>query len=394
MELSSNIAALQPSATMAVANRAKELVAAGKDVVELTVGEPDFDTPEFISEAGIQAIRDGKTRYTPAAGINPLRAAVAQDLQRLSTRDIDLDPQGVVISAGAKQALFNVIFSVFGPGDRVIVPVPYWTTYPELIKLARAEPVFAKGPADNSYKITVDDLEAAAADGPVKGLMINSPGNPSGAVYSIEELREIAEWAAERNVWLVADEIYRRIYFRGKVAPGILDLPGELLERAVVIDGASKAFAMTGWRLGFSYSSRALASKLSALQSQTTSNASAPTQYAALAAYQRVEEADAAVERMRAAFENRKNVLARELREQLPAVSYVEPDGAFYFFMNLRALARPDEDSIGFCERLLIDANVAVVPGAAFGDDDYFRLSFASPESALIEAIRRIAAFR
>ncbi|MDR0787199.1 MAG: pyridoxal phosphate-dependent aminotransferase [Gemmatimonadota bacterium] len=394
MELSPNIAALQPSATMVVANRAKELAAAGKDIVELTVGEPDFDTPAFVAEAGIQAIRDGRTRYTPAAGINPLRAAVANDLQRLSTRSVEVDPQGVVVSAGAKQALFNVIFSLFGPGDRVIVPVPYWTTYPELIQIARAEPVFVKGPEENSYKISVDDLEAVAARGGVKGLMINSPSNPSGAVYSTSELQAIAEWAAERKVWLVSDEIYRRIYFRGKVAPGVLDLPSELLERVVVVDGASKAFAMTGWRLGFSYSSKAVASKLSALQSQTTSNVSTPTQYAALAAYQREDEADREVERMRAAFENRKNVLAAELKSRLPDVSYVEPEGAFYFFINTKNLARPGENSLDFCERLLVDANVAVVPGAAFGDDSYFRLSFASPESALVEAVRRIAATR
>lgn len=379
---------------MVVANRAKELAAAGKDIVELTVGEPDFDTPAFVAEAGIQAIRDGRTRYTPAAGINPLRAAVANDLQRLSTRSVEVDPQGVVVSAGAKQALFNVIFSLFGPGDRVIVPVPYWTTYPELIQIARAEPVFVKGPEENSYKISVDDLEAVAARGGVKGLMINSPSNPSGAVYSTSELQAIAEWAAERKVWLVSDEIYRRIYFRGKVAPGVLDLPSELLERVVVVDGASKAFAMTGWRLGFSYSSKAVASKLSALQSQTTSNVSTPTQYAALAAYQREDEADREVERMRAAFENRKNVLAAELKSRLPDVSYVEPEGAFYFFINTKNLARPGENSLDFCERLLVDANVAVVPGAAFGDDSYFRLSFASPESALVEAVRRIAATR
>ncbi len=394
MQLSPNVAALQPSATMAIAARAKELIAAGNDVVDLCVGEPDFSTPEFIAEAGVQSIRDGKTRYTPVAGTNQLRAAIAADLRRLATRDVDVDAAGVVVTSGAKQALFNVTYSLFGPGDRVLVPVPYWTTYPELVQLARAEPVFVKGAVERSYRVTREDLDRAAGDGEVKGLMINSPSNPSGAVYSYDELVEIAEWAAERGAWLVSDEIYRRIYFRGKVAPGILDLPAELLERSVVIDGASKGFAMTGWRLGFSYTSRALAAKLSALQSQTTSNASTPAQYAALAAYRDTEQADAEVERMRSAFQHRKELLTSLLREHLPGVPFVEPDGAFYFWVGIQGLAREGEGSMAFCERMLSEAGVALVPGFAFGDDDYFRMSFAYSEDTLRDAIRRLASVR
>jgi aspartate aminotransferase len=378
---------------MAIATRAKELIAAGNDVVDLCVGEPDFETPAFIADAGIQAIRDGKTRYTAAPGIPQLRAAIAADLRRLATRDIDTDPAGVVVTCGAKQALFNTIFSLFGPGDRVLIPVPYWTTYPELVQLARAEPVFVKGAPERSYKVTVDDLDAAAERG-VKGLMINSPSNPSGAVYSYEELERIGEGAAERKVWLVSDEIYRRISFRGKIAPGILDLPAELLERAVVIDGASKAFAMTGWRLGFSYTSRELAGKLTAMQSQTTSNAATPSQYAALAAYGQPDVADVEVERMRAAFERRKNLLVELFREHLPDVPFVEPEGAFYFWVGTKGLARPGESSMALCERLLADTGLALVPGFAFGDDDYFRISFAYPEATLRDAVRRFAASR
>lgn len=393
MDFSPNVASLQPSATMAIATRAKQLKAAGKDVVDLCVGEPDFNTPEFIAEAGIQAIREGKTRYTPAAGIPELRSAIAADLSRLATRDIDTDPAGVVITSGAKQALFNVIFALFGPGDRVLIPVPYWTTYPELVGLARAEPVFVTGSPERSFRITVDDLEKAAAGG-ARGLMLNSPGNPSGVVYSREELEEIARWAADRKIWIVSDEIYRRIYFNGDVAPGILDLPDELLERAVVIDGASKAFAMTGWRLGFSYSSRELAAKLTAIQSQTTSNAATPTQYAALAAYERQAEADREVERMRKAFAHRKDTLVRELNEKLPGIEFVEPDGAFYFWIGTRGFARDGEGSMALCERLLAEVGLALVPGAAFGDDNFFRLSFAYSEETLIEAVRRLARAR
>jgi len=392
LTLSSNVEALQPSATMAIASRAKELIAAGHDVVDLCVGEPDFDTPAFIAEAGIQAIRDGRTRYTPAAGIPQLRAAIASDIRRLSTRRFDADPQGVVVTSGAKQALFNVIFTLFGPGDRVLIPVPYWTTYPELVQLARAEPVFVTGDPQRSYKITIEDLDRAAVGGGVKGLMLNSPSNPSGAVYSEQELESIARWAAERDVWLVSDEIYRRIYFGGPVAPGILDLPTELLERVVLIDGASKAFAMTGWRLGFSYTSRELASKLTALQSQTTSNAATPTQYAALTAYSEPERADAEVERMRVAFEQRKNLLVELFREQLPEVPFVEPEGAFYFWVGTRGLARAGEGSMALCERLLAETGLALVPGSAFGDDDFLRISYAYPEATLRDAVRRLAA--
>ncbi len=394
MTFSENIASLQPSATMAVANKAKELIAAGEDVVDLCVGEPDFPTPAFISEAGMQAIRDGKTRYTPPPGIPQLRAAIAADLQRLASREIQVDPQGIVTTAGAKQALFNVIFSLFGPGDKVLIPVPYWTTYPELVQVARAEPVFVTGDPARSFKVSVDDLEKAAAVGNVKGLMINSPSNPSGAVYSSEELESIARWAAERNVWLVSDEIYRRIYFGGKVAPGVLDLPDELLEKVVLIDGASKAFAMTGWRLGFSYTSRALAAKLTALQSQTTSNVTTPTQWAALKAYSDTETADREIETMRAAFEKRKDLLVSLFREKLPEVPFVEPEGAFYFWVGTKGLARDGEDSMAFCGRLLSEAGVATVPGGAFGDDNYFRISYAYPEETLRKAVDRLATLR
>ena len=394
MTFSENIASLQPSATMAVANKAKELIAAGEDVVDLCVGEPDFPTPAFISEAGIQAVRDGKTRYTPPPGIPQLRAAIAADLERLSARDIKVDPQGIVTTAGAKQALFNVIFSLFGPGDKVLIPVPYWTTYPELVQVARAEPVFVTGDPARSFKVSVDDLERAASVGGVKGLMINSPSNPSGAVYAADELEEIARWAADRGVWLVSDEIYRRIYFGGKVAPGVLDLPNELLEKVVLIDGASKAFAMTGWRLGFSYTSRALAAKLTALQSQTTSNVTTPTQWAALKAYSDTEAADREIETMRAAFQKRKDLLVSLFQEKLPGVPFVEPEGAFYFWAGTKGLAKDGEDSMAFCARLLAEAGVATVPGGAFGDENFFRISYAYPEETLRKAVDRLATLR
>jgi aspartate aminotransferase len=388
-EFSANVASLQPSATIAVSSRVKELIAGGHDILDLCVGEPDFPTPDFIAEAGIRAIREGKTRYTPAPGVPDLRAAIAADLTRRSSGGARAEAHGVVVSSGAKQALFNACFALFGPGDRVIVPVPYWTTYPAIVELARAEPVFVAGDPSTGGKVTTDDLDRAAAGG-ARGLMLNTPSNPTGAVYSIEELESIARWAAERGIWLISDEIYRRIHFGGPLAPGILDLPQELRERVVLIDGASKAYAMTGWRIGFSYASREVADKLSALQSQTTSNASTPAQYAALAAYRATEEEDRRVEEMRLEFKRRKDLLAQLFRERLPRIDFFEPQGAFYFWIRTAGLARPGETSIAFCERLLSEVGVALVPGSAFGDDDHVRLSFAYPEATLREAVARL----
>lgn len=389
-DFSSNIASLQPSATIAVSSRAKKLRAEGQDIIDLCVGEPDFPTPRFIADAGVEAIRAGHTRYTPSPGIPELRAAIAADLARLSPSAGDIEAHGVVVSAGAKQALFNVCFSLFGPGDRVLIPVPYWTSYPAIVELSRAEPVFVQGDADRKFKVTVDALERAA-EGGAKGLLLNSPGNPSGSVYSKEELTEIARWAADRGVWLISDEIYRRIYFGGELAPGVLDLPSELLERVVLIDGASKAFAMTGWRIGFSYSSEALAGKVSALQSQTTTHAPTPSQHAALAAYRadpaQLDECRA----MQRSFQERKKMLIELFRERLPQVDFVEPDGAFYLWIAAAGLARGGENSIELCERILQSTGLALVPGIAFGDDRYLRLSFAASEATLRDAVERLA---
>lgn len=389
IDFSENIASLQPSATIAVSSRVKQLIASGEDILDLCVGEPDFPTPAFIAEAGIQAIRDGRTRYTPAPGIPELRAAIAADLTRLSGAGTEVEAHGVVVSSGAKQALFNTCFSLFGPGDRVAIPVPYWTTYPAIVELARAEPLFVKGDPASGGKVTPEDLDRAGAK-EARGLMLNTPSNPTGAVYSHDELEAIARWAAENGVWLISDEIYRRIYFDGPLAPGVLDLPAELLERVVLIDGASKAFSMTGWRIGFSYSPRALADKLSALQSQTTSNASTPAQYAALAAYRADETNLREIEAMRVEFARRRDLLVTLFRERLPHVRIFEPQGAFYLWIDIAGLAREGEGSIAFCDRLLSEIGVALVPGEAFGDDGYARLSFAYQEETLREAVTRL----
>src|SRR5262245_34594096 len=267
MRFSENVGQIEGSSTIAIATLCRELRAQGRDVIDLGVGEPDFATPEFIAQAGIASIEEGQTHYPPVPGIPALRSAIARSLEAATGKRAD--PAGVVVTSGAKQALFNVCFTLFGPGDEVLVLAPDWTSYPALVQLARAQPRIVSTTAEAGFKVTVADLERALSPS-VRGLILNSPSNPTGATYSRIELAELAAWAAQRDVWIISDEIYSRICFNAPRATSLLDVT-DSLDRAVVVDGASKAFAMTGWRLGFSYTARALADKVTAVQSQITS---------------------------------------------------------------------------------------------------------------------------
>ena len=387
-ELSENVRRIQPSATIAVSSRAKELKALGHDIINLSAGEPDFPTPGFIAEAGRAAIAAGRTRYTPAPGIPELRKAIADGLA--ARHDREVDPAGVVVSAGAKQALFNALFAVVGPGDRVLVPVPYWTSYPEMVMLARAEPVPVHGPEARDYRVGREALESAWSPD-VRALLLNSPSNPSGAVYRAHELEEILTWAAERRVRVISDEIYSRLCYLDEPAPGLLDFEDDLLEGAVLIDGASKAFAMTGWRIGWSVTDPALASAMAAFQSHTTSNAATPSQYAALAALTASAGDREALAAMATEFAARRDLVVRLLDRHLPGTGRVEPEGAFYLFFRIdRWLDDRRPDSVALCTWLIEEAGVALVPGSAFGDDRYARLSFAASRAELEEAFARL----
>jgi aspartate aminotransferase len=386
---SKNIQKLQPSATIAVSTLAKQLKSEGRDIINLGAGEPDFDTPKWIADAAVQGIWDGKTRYTPAPGTVQLRTAVAQDLARRFRKEVDWNQ--IVVSNGAKHSLFNACFSLFGPGDQVIIASPYWTSYPQIVSLARAEPVFAFGSEDRDFILTPQDLDEVANEN-TKGLILCSPSNPTGSVYSLEELQAVAEWARDRGIWLVADEIYRNINFLGSgPAPGILNLPSESLGPHVLVDGVSKAFAMTGWRIGFTCSDQELAKKMSAFQSHTTSNPSSPAQEAALAAYTQAERADAEVRKMVNAFRRRRNLVTDLFAEFLPNLPYVKPNGAFYLFFRVDPLFQKGmEDSSAVCTWLLEEAEIAMVPGVAFGDDRYLRMSYATSDQLLEKAIYRL----
>ena len=393
MTYSENISRLKPSATMAVSALAKRLAAEGRDIIDLSAGEPDFDTPSWISDAAVSGIRAGRTRYTPAAGLPELRRAVASEMSDRAADGWELAAENVVVGAGAKQALFNACFSVFGPGDEVLIASPHWTTYPALVELARAEPVTIAGPEDRGFRLAPEELERARTSR-TRGLILCSPSNPTGTVYSLDELRAVAAWAAEHDIRIISDEIYRRISFAegNRPAAGLLDLPARDVGPYAIVDGVSKSFAMTGWRIGYLVTDVELAAKAGALQSQTTSNPAAPSQMAALEALTQREQADDAIARMVTAFQRRRDLVVRRVGELLPGLSFIEPQGAFYLFLKVDSTYDDrSADSQAWCSRILEECGVALVPGAAFGDDRFVRLSYATSDETLEEAIRRLA---
>jgi aspartate aminotransferase len=385
--LSNNLQYLEASATVAISQAARQRRAAGEDVVDLGAGEPDFVTPAVPAEAGIRAIKEGRTHYPANEGILELRVAAAKHLSLLSGgRPVNADH--LVVSSGSKQSIFNACFTLFGPGDVVAIPAPAWVSYPQIVHLARARPVLIQGDPEWSLKVSVRELERILPA--ARGLILCSPSNPTGAVYTHAELKAIAQWAAERKVWVIADEIYRRIHYGTGPAPSFLDLPDELLERVVLVYGVSKAYAMTGWRIGLALAPGPVAKAMAALQSHTTTGANHPAQYAAAAALgdQRVE---ADVARMVAEFRKRRDLVVSRFRRDLPGVEFVEPTGAFYFFFRVDSLGKITATE--FCTRLVAEQGVALVPGAAFGDDRWVRLSYAAATADLTRALDRIVAF-
>jgi aspartate aminotransferase len=391
MKLSRNIEHLVPSETLAISQAAQQRRAAGEDVVDLSAGEPDFDTPRIAAEAGIRAIQQGKTHYPPNQGLLDLRAAAARHFSLLSGgRPVNADH--IVISTGAKQSLFNACFTLFGHGDKVLVPAPYWVSYPQMLRFARAEPVIVPGAPEWSMKVSVADLERRR-DTLTRGLLFSSPCNPTGAVYTRAEMKSIAEWAHKHEIWIISDEIYRRIHYGPGPAPSVLDLPDELLERVVMVSGASKTYAMTGWRIGLALAPPPVAKAMAGVQGHITSGASQPSQWAAVAAFgdERVEQD---VDRMVEAFRGRRDLVEGYFRRELPGVEFVDPVGAFYFFFRVDHLfGRGLSTAAAFCERLVNKEGVALVPGDAFGDARWVRLSYAASEENLNCALGRIARF-
>lgn len=388
---SRNLRYLRPSVTVTINQEAQRRIRAGEDIIDLSAGEPDFPTPKVIAEAGVKAIHEGNTRYPPNVGVLALRASAAQYLSLLSGgRAVNADH--IVVSTGAKQSVFNACFTLFGPDDQVLIPAPAWVSYPQIVHLARAEPQLVLGDAEWGMKVGVDQLEQASNQN-TRGVILCSPNNPTGAVYTRRELEAICDWVREREIWLIADEIYREIHYAPGPAPSVLDLPDELLERVVVISGASKAFAMTGWRIGFALAPPPVAKAMAALQTHVTSGANHPAQLAAAFAYAD-PRVPGEVARMVEAFRHRRDLIVGTFRRELPGLEFVDPLGAFYFFFRVDSYFTAEMDgAVAFCERLLADTGLALVPGEAFGDKRWVRLSFAASESDLKKALQRLVTF-
>lgn len=398
IELSDNVADLRESATIAVSQQARTLRAAGRTVLDLGAGEPDFATPPWIVDAATKALRDGATRYTAVAGLPALREAIARvaSAECAAVGTGTVEPDQVMVSTGAKQALFNACFVLFGAGDEVLVPSPSWPSYDQILRLARATPVAVAGDPERGLRISADAAREAATPH-TRGLVLNSPCNPTGAVYSEAELDALLELAAERDWWVISDEIYRGITFTSD-APSALRAAARR-DRLVVVDGVSKRYAMTGWRLGWAIAPREVISAMIALQSQTTSNATTVSQHAALAALSDATRADADVRRMRADFRTRRDAARTIVIEA--AIPHVPPDGAFYLFLDVNGAAATTAGGgaieagggggTGFARRLLDRHGVATVPGEAFGAPGWLRISYAAPMDDVVEGVRRVA---
>lgn len=381
MEFSENVASLEPSATLALAARARSLREEGREIVDLSAGEPTWGTPGYAAEAGMDAIRAGKLGYPPTAGVPELRRAISDYLEQTTRRRVE--PDGILVSAGVKQALFNCVFTLFGPGDEVLVPVPAWTSYLPQIDLAGARPVAVPTRWEEEFLPLVESLEEARTDR-TRGLMLNSPSNPTGAVLDRERLGEIAEWADRHEIWILTDEIYRLLSYAREPAPSLLDLPS-LPERWVVLDGVSKSLAMTGWRIGFAAGPDELIGKASDLQSQTTSGAAAPSQYAAAAALGHREERDRAVAENLARLRERREAIVTGIRA-VPGLDVRAPEGGIFLFARIS----DGRESAEVAEELLLEAGVACIPGDAFHGPGHLRFNFAVEADTLAEGVRRL----
>ncbi len=375
--LSRRALSIQPSATLAVDARAKALAAAGRAIVNFGVGEPDFRTPPAASEAGLEAIREGFTRYTPTAGIGPLREAICEKLSR--DNGLDYSPDQIVVSTGAKQSLYNAFQVLCEVGDEVLIPSPYWVTYPEQVRLAGGVPVCVETDESRGYRLDPEALEAAVTPR-TRLLVVNSPNNPTGAVYPREDVEAVAEFVLRHDLYLISDEIYERLVYHGAVHVSPAALSPEVKRRTVVVNGASKAYAMTGWRVGYAAAELPVARAMADLQGHVTSNASSVGQKALLGA---LRGDAAAVEAMVVEFQARRDYMVRRLQE-MPGLTVPEPAGAFYVFPSLPGLYGRElagkliRDGGDLAMVLLEEAGVAVVPGAAFGRPDAVRLSYAT----------------
>ena len=382
---------IKPSPTMAVTKMASEMKAAGKDIIGLGAGEPDFDTPDHIKNAAIEAIKNGETKYTAVDGTPALKKAIAKKFYKDNSIKYNIDE--IIVSVGGKQVLYNALMSSLNPGDEVIIPSPFWVSYPDMVSLAGGVPIIVEGKEKNNFKIQPEDIRDKIST-KTKWIIINSPSNPTGSSYSAEELRDIGNLLLEyENIFVMSDDIYEKIVYDDFKFFSLAEVVPELKDRILTVNGVSKAYAMTGWRIGYAGGPKHLITAMSKLQSQSTSNPSSISQAAALAALEGPEEF--LLERNER-FKTRRNMVVKMLNE-CNGLSCIKPSGAFYVYPSCSGIIGKSskegkliENSIDFSSYLLESVGVAVVPGSAFGADPFFRISYATSESILEEACNRI----
>ncbi|SJZ34297.1 pyridoxal phosphate-dependent aminotransferase [Garciella nitratireducens] len=383
---------MTPSITLAITAKANQLKSQGIDVISFGAGEPDFDTPEYIKKAGIEAIQKGFTRYTPATGITPLKEAISKKLLKDNGLEYSLDE--IIVNSGAKNSISTALQAVCNPGDEVIIPVPYWVSYSEMVKIPEAVPVFVKTKAENNFKVTKEELLSVITP-KTKVIMINTPSNPVGAVYSKKELQDIAEVVLENQIYVISDEIYEKMVYDDHKHISIASLNEKIKDLTILINGMSKAYAMTGWRLGYAAANKEVIQAMGKIQGHALSHPCSITQYAGLAA---LEGDQSIVQSMIKEFDKRRHYMIERLKS-IDLLDYIYPEGAFYVFVNIsKIFGRRFNDvninsSLDFSNILLDEANVAVVPGIGFGIDNYIRLSYATSLKDIEEGLNRIEKF-
>ncbi|KXT66978.1 pyridoxal phosphate-dependent aminotransferase [Streptococcus sp. DD04] len=389
MKLSNRVLNMEESVTLAAAARAKALKAEGRDILSLTLGEPDFPTPKNIQQAAIAAIEDGRASfYTVASGLPELKAAIVKYFAKYYGYEIQ--PNQVTVATGAKFSLYTFFMSVIDPDDEVIIPTPYWVSYADQILMAEGKPVFAQATEENNFKVTVAQLEAVRTE-KTKVLVLNTPSNPTGMIYTAEELLAIGNWAVEHDILILADDIYGRLVYNGNKFTPISSLSEEIRKQTVVINGVSKSYSMTGWRIGYAVGAPEIISAMSKVAGQTTSNPTAVAQYAAIEALTGSQDT---VENMRLAFEERLNTIY-PLLAQVPGFEVVKPQGAFYLFPNVKKAMEMKgyTDVTAFTTAILEEVGVALVTGDGFGAPENVRLSYATDMDTLKEAVQRLKDF-
>jgi aspartate aminotransferase len=383
MKLAARVGQVTPSITLAITAKAKGMRTEGIDVCSFSVGEPDFDTPAHVIDAAKKALKEGRTKYGPAAGEPKLREAIAKKLK--SDNGLDYKPENVLVTNGGKHSLYNLIMALIEPGDEVIIPAPYWLSYPEMVTLAGGRSVIVPTYADNDYKISVQQLKQAITS-KTKLFVLNSPSNPTGMVYTLEEIRDLAQVIVEADIFVVSDEIYEKILYDGSQHVSIGSLGEEIFSRTLISNGFAKGYSMTGWRLGYLAGPLEIIKAATTIQGHSTSNVCTFAQYGAIAA---LEGSQDCVEEMRQAFAQRRQVMYDGINS-IPGLTCARPNGAFYLFPDI---SKTGLRSLEFCDALLESHQVAVIPGVAFGADNNIRLSYATDMTTIRKGVERLDKF-